>query len=131
MDGGRKYWKQRRQLTYIDILQEYIANIVYRIHCTRRNVCATRVLRRRQPDAPSAERVASVLISSNPVWLDRSCPALTRKSWRQIESSVRTLIGRQRFHPWSVRSPVKSSSATGPIVSMSSRLSRRSKLAIY
>ena len=28
-------------MTYLDILPSYIANLVYRIHYTRRNICAT------------------------------------------------------------------------------------------
>ena len=35
-------WEVKRRLTHIDIPQEYIANLAYRIHCTGRNVCATR-----------------------------------------------------------------------------------------
>src|SRR5579859_5019932 len=41
---GLGCWKQNNQLIHIDIQSTYIANLVYRIHCTRRNVCATRWL---------------------------------------------------------------------------------------
>ena len=34
--------KLRRRLTSVDILLAYIANLLYRIHCTPRNVCPTR-----------------------------------------------------------------------------------------
>ena len=39
---GLESWKLRRQLSFIDILLVYIVNLTYRIHCTKRNVCATR-----------------------------------------------------------------------------------------